>query len=534
AFDGIKKIVGDRSYEHLYDHQCPYSVMSIAGSYTKTFSPEDIAAYFFGSNIITFSGSRVSDRGKFDVLADYFGLPLDFKSTVCFDPSVSNIVIDLYSYYDLGCVCPDSYISFRTAAVRTKWNLGLSECIGSEGIFDYPAGYMSRQLISRSQMVPDVTTAFKGAYYVGDMQPLAYGKIDGPRTEAGLSDIYVELGKTCLSKDRYNLGVHVLLGIPTGTRATSEWLFEPMIGNGKHWELGFGAYGYIDVCRSPCGEGIWSVYGGFVLSHLFSSEQCRSYDFRCSGPGSRYLLVEEMGSPVVGECTFDELADTPVEHQYHGKVMPGINVSTLRSEIAISLQADFTLECCYRSDNCWDIDVGYNFWARTAEHLVCRDRFPENCFAVKGDAQIYGFSPIHIPLNATQSNATVRRAQGSGSASQQFTNANADNAAIARFQGSDLSQTLSGSNITGITISAVSGSRQAILLKDKDIDAVSGLARSAVTHSFFGAASYRYQYEGDTDLYVQIGAKIEVDGTGERQKSVFDQWGVWFKCGVWY
>ena len=40
-----------------------------------------------------FSGSR-AERQAGDILADYFGLPVDFSSTVNFSPHISNTIID--------------------------------------------------------------------------------------------------------------------------------------------------------------------------------------------------------------------------------------------------------------------------------------------------------------------------------------------------------------------------------------------------------------------------------------------------------
>ena len=53
-----------------------------------------------------------------------------------------------------------------------------------------------------------------------------------------------------------------------------------------------------------------------------------------------------------------------------------------------------------------NVEVGYNLWMRTGEKLQSRDCFPNDRFAFKGDAQVYGFLPEYntpIPLNATQS-----------------------------------------------------------------------------------------------------------------------------------
>ena len=47
---------------------------------------------------INISGSAIANRGANDWLADYFGLPRDFQSTVIFKPTISNYILD-FSFY---------------------------------------------------------------------------------------------------------------------------------------------------------------------------------------------------------------------------------------------------------------------------------------------------------------------------------------------------------------------------------------------------------------------------------------------------
>ena len=49
--------------------------------------------YFFGTDVLKFTGSRVPDRSPEDILADYFGLPTDYKSTVLVTPCAENALL---------------------------------------------------------------------------------------------------------------------------------------------------------------------------------------------------------------------------------------------------------------------------------------------------------------------------------------------------------------------------------------------------------------------------------------------------------
>ena len=60
-----------------------YVVLSSAVEYSRSFHSDRMREFLFGCNkCLVFSGSRSEDRAGTDILADYFGLPADFKSTV--------------------------------------------------------------------------------------------------------------------------------------------------------------------------------------------------------------------------------------------------------------------------------------------------------------------------------------------------------------------------------------------------------------------------------------------------------------------
>lgn len=100
------------------DETC-YSYWLTPG-FMRSFRACRIAQYFFGSNNLTFSGSRVEDRGEYDILADYLGLPSDFKSKVCFKPVIKNFFIDSGLKINLECICEGMYLEFYAPLVHTR------------------------------------------------------------------------------------------------------------------------------------------------------------------------------------------------------------------------------------------------------------------------------------------------------------------------------------------------------------------------------------------------------------------------------
>jgi hypothetical protein len=247
------------------------------------------------------------------------------------------------------------------------------------------------------------------------------------------------------------------------------------------------------------------------------------------------MLIQELGTPVVEGYTDDN--DVMLEHQYHGKLMPAINKTTLDSEVTVGVQVDMALKIGY-SHKCIIGDFGYNLWARSEEHVVCRERFSKNCFGIKGDGQVYGFTlqgDNFVGLNATQQFATIHAGQPDGSASNQFANDNADNKVLTRFLGDELQQSKAPFTATGITAAEqVSGSQESVFISDCDLDNAGAMTPMGISHTLFATIGYRWQDADPVEPYLLVGGEIEYDGTSRRRRSALSQWGVWLEAGFVY
>lgn len=62
----------------------------------------------------------------------------------------------------------------------------------------------------------------------------------GNQGATGIADIDVVLGYDFVKTENWRFEMNLGLVIPTGNTATGTYIFEPLYGNGGHWELGFG------------------------------------------------------------------------------------------------------------------------------------------------------------------------------------------------------------------------------------------------------------------------------------------------------
>ncbi|MCK5632707.1 hypothetical protein KAH94_03090 [bacterium] len=500
--------------------------------YMRSFRSCRIAKHFFGSNTLGFSGSRVENRCSKNILADYFGLPSDFISRVYFKPKIQDFVLDGGIRLNMDFITQGLYVQFWTPLVHTRWDMCMSENVSVPGSNFHPAGYLSGDNIrlERNQLPKDVKSVFAGGTTFGDMQdPLRYGKIGCKQKRTAIANVKAQFGWDFTKKDDYQFGGYAVVVAPTGNKRTAQYLFEPIIGNDNHWELGIGLNGRWDCWKNKEETKSVSLFGEAQVSHMFASWQKRSYDFKTNGRGSRYMLITKLDA--LRDNILEVPAGTVPELQYTGHLFHAINKTTLDSKIKVGVQADIMLGLTYATD-AWSFDFGYNFWARSAEKLSCRQKFQDGMFAAKGDAQLYGYfasggKQVGVALNGTNSNATVR----AGNGNTDFTNSNVDNAVIARETATPSNLTaptaLDAIDLSGISPQPVNGSSEPVLLSDSDIDFCSALQSRAISNSFFIRSFYDWKEKEEWTPHVGFGLKVEFG----NKCSAISQFGVWLELG---
>lgn len=525
-----------------------YGTAALAVDYTHSFHTEAISKFLFGSECLFFSGSKAMNRGANDILADYFGLPFCFQSCVSFDPVISNVIFDLNWYQGLDCLCNGTYLRVHVPLVHTKWDLVLQETVLDNGanfsmcgtFTFYPGGYMGPERIERPAMHTNVREAFEGLTSVGDLQPLHFGRIWGRQIKTRIAEIQVALGNNFLLSDWYHLGCEIRFATPTGNRPDAEFLFEAIVGNSHHWELGAGVTGHVDVWQSCNACHTFALYVDANVTHLFADRQRRSYDLK-SGPGSRYMLAQVFGEGSTN-LQVGAAGGPPAEHQYIGCIQPLVNVTTLPTDISIAVQADIVLKCAYQRADGLECDIGYNFWGRSKEKGDCRCRLESDRYVLKGDAQVYGFEPtfeeLPVRMSVSQSQATLHKAQAQGNfvSGVEFRNENADSPALAFDEsGAPLNQvTFADATDLDIDQGQINTSNPPIFLSDDDINSDSPLLPRAFTHKLFFHVGCAWHCAEKLKPYIGIGGSAEWANTNVCNNSGYSQAQIWVKGGFSY
>lgn len=519
SVNAAREISGWLPHIHRYDMiDENYSSFTATGEYQHSLHGSRMADALFNTDCLQISGSTTVNRGINDILADYFGLSPDYESTVRVEPTIQSAILAFNAFFGFNKWCRGLYFQFQIPLVWTQWNLGLEEDIFEGGSdVPFPPNYMDRDAVAPGAQ--SFVRALAGCTTFGQMQePLEFGKVCGAQVKKSVSDVQLVLGWDFFLSECGFAGLNIRCAAPAGNRSKSIFLFEPIVGNCHHWELGAGFAGRGLIWEKD-GEQELSFFGQLNMTHLFSSKQRRSFDLgkdvcrvstfpTCSSScdtddntvcrvapkhnlfGSRYMLVKE----------FDE------DGNYTGNLAPLINKTTLDCKVRINLQTEIVFMFDYTYCG-FVLDVGYNGWIRSREIISLGDKcFPECTFALDSLA-LKGIQNVTFDSGAL-SNATQSEA------------------------------TLFGNYLSDQII--VADPNPPVFIKPFDINIDSPASPLAITHKlfiYFGWSDYRECW--CITPFFGFGGEVEFEGVNTRDavepnKNTMSQWGIWVKAGFDY
>ena len=539
---------------------------SAALSYNRSFDDKKITECLFGNACcptITISGSQVTDRADTDWLADYFYLPTDFKSSLSFKPRIDDILLDLNFHIDLNEWADGLYVAAYAPIVHSRWDLNMCESIDMKGTNSHAPGYFTPDALQRNDLLENFTEYAAGcvtgpiSQTVGDETfSITLSRLNKSRisqtslNQTRAADLRIVIGYDAIRKERLLFGFQGLIAAPTGNRPKGDYFFEPIIGNGHHWELGGALQANGIAWQSQDEQKKLILTANLSLMHLFDSRQRRTFDLK-NKPFSRYMLIERLGTPIRSNLQGNGTAPSA---QFRNEFTPVANLSTLSVDVSATIQTEFTAMLTFASRRCsWDL--GYNFWGRTCENISLRDITPfENNtkWALKGDAHVFGFDrgaagagPLvgAVPLSATENKATIESGTNfiSGNTiAQAILNPNIDNPqnATGDASGGASNNPLSAEpNDASLSIQT---SINPIFIGACDIDVceqrTKGMSSKVFTHF-----SYTWADRDRWIPYLGIGGQAEfAHNSNDCCESPCDscfacalsQWGVWLKGGI--
>lgn len=534
--------------------------------YNRSFDTDTLTECLFGikeCQAITISGSQVADRGADDWLADYFYLPTDYKSSVSFSPRIDNIGAEFSLYVGLDEWAPGLYFVVHAPLVHSRWDLNMCETIEVKGTNTHEPGYFTPDTLSRNDMLANFTQYAEGcsvgpfAQTVGNTDlTTTFENLRNARmtvdtlNQTRLADLRTLIGYNFVRKDRLRIGLQGIMAAPVGNRPEGEYLFDPVIGNGHHWELGLGVTANGALWRSEDQEKQIIFSLDAKATHLFASRQLRTFDLK-GKPFSRYMLAQRMGSPVVGNL---KGGGTSATAQFMQEFLPVANLTKLCVDVSSNVQAEITALFTFVCDN-FSWDLGYNFWARSCENFTLRGPNPfdnNSKWALKGDSHVYGYDrgaaaagPLVGPvaLSATQKNATINSGlnfTADTTVAQGRLNPNIDLAQNATGDASGGSSDNTLSAQPDVADTPIKTSIQPVFLTSDAIDLCEVTARG-MSSTLFTHFSYQWKERTSWIPFIGIGGQAEFNHSSssncdtdcsECVSCAISQWGIWLKGGM--
>lgn len=599
-----RKIVGETSFAtDLYDMESWYGTFDATLEYDRSFRPQNITNALFGADAVKLSTATTNNNGSSngsgshgrsivvsgsqlatrtaatDWMAENFLLPRNFQSIMSFKPLVQNILVNFDWYMGLDNWAKGLYFRLYGPVVNNRTSLRFNENVISKGSTGYASGFFTDTNVTVEQLFTSAGQFFSGQQLEKPIptdtsgvnvtfNPLQFAKfnIDGHKSKTGFAELRGELGWNYL-QEKYRVGFNIQAAAPTGTRPKAEWMLEPEIGNGKHWELGVGLKGLWTMWRSEDEEKHFDFVVEADITHLFKAKQTRTFDL-IGKPNSRYMLAEKLAA--IDATVFPHLdtATDPEQVQFANEYSPVANFSTRKVNVSIGVQGDVVAMFTYAVRG-FTWDIGYNFWGMSHEKISFSSSsnsssasdnslpFPDKTWALKGDASVAGGiagSTATVWLAATETGASNNNGGATihvgtnGAATDN--NPNVDNAVAATATPSAGATSVPVLVEPGATPPvAINTSNPPVFISAAMLDlngaAVRGYSNKVFTHfgytwserekwiPYVGAGvSAEFGSHSGNDNSTTSSVRVNNSSSGSSNSFGLSQWAIWLKGGV--
>jgi hypothetical protein len=338
--------------------------------------------------------------------------------------------------------------------------------------------------------------------------------------------------------------------MPTGNKKDNKYILQPVVGNGKHFELGGGISAHLVFFSTEFSNLAFFIEGN--ITHIFENHQYRLFDFKCNGKNSRYMLLKEFITD--GSNLY-----------YDGNLISATCFNNRRAAISIDVKGDASIKLAYRYC-AWGVDLGYNIYGHTKERvkILCsaQDCNTKNRkFGIKGltgtcaysypiivnDSNQAGIVPngtpsnsyksynncnslsniidyTIIPDNRTQNDISMYEVEMPQSSN---VNLNSCNVNLA-YNSKDVDSFISVNDLANDEYPVISDNIIPDILNVNDLSVKSGAAPASLTNKIFLYINYTWADDNGWDPYIGFGSSVEFSN---YYKGVLNQWGFLFKGG---
>jgi hypothetical protein len=346
--------------KHKGDDRFGASV-AVTGFWQRSVDGKEQGSYFLANNKSTVDLQFANPTGAASTVADLdggyvvhvrgAGAGLGAALNVSLDPRQEVYGARLDYHQDLRKLLKGLYLHAELPVVHVENNVRLNVNSTNTGVAETVAEYFAGDVVNAGDAS-------------NKQEALKYGKVNGKQSETGVADIDLSLGYNFVHTKKYSAGVAVALTVPTGNESKGVYLFEPIVGNGKHLGLGGDLHAGATVWSS--GERDVRLCGALKYRYLFENKAVRTLGLKDRNLG-QYLLLGQTPNGAAGVAG--------------AALVPAANVTTMSVDVTPGSQLEGAVSVAYNHGN-FNFHLGYDMYFREAESLTRKGTLAANTFGI--------------------------------------------------------------------------------------------------------------------------------------------------------
>jgi hypothetical protein len=352
--------------------------LHVVGFYEKSISVEKSALYFLPTchtpvSVIgdtQFAALKTSNQTiTRDIRAEWLGLSPEFQGTLTLNPTQTQAGAIIEYNQNVRTLLnidffKNAWVSIVMPVVHVENDLNLQQTIQHNA--PNPGGPQ------------DIIQAFRQPSW-------QYSHISGKNSLTRIAEIRLEYGNALVDKDFFQISYSSIFVIPTGNKQCAQEMFDPVVGNNKHYGIGASIFFQFPLNRDTT-YGAFCFFTGLEAIFLVKNKQYRTYDLQdfnqqfgayIKKPWSRFMLFNEKNGQ---------------------QNIPGVNVLTRHTLVHPYGLFDFTTGWRLKYE-CLEAEFGFDIWGKARERLEIRPYLyndPCSCYS------LFGIAGLPVQTNNTQ------------------------------------------------------------------------------------------------------------------------------------
>ncbi len=308
-----------------------------------------------------------------DIVAENFNIVTNqgnFCSYLDFKPKQSFAGVGFSGYFQISNTF---WLAFELPIIHVKNNLDFVETVTFAGGGPVvPTNVASTLGFDNTPFVANMTAAFQNPN-------MKYGRIDGSQDHTAVAYVNLKAGYTYLYEPDRSLQVYGGVVLPTGNKPKSIYLFEPLVGNNKHFGIILGSF---FTRQFQTRRFALDISVDSNTQFLFPNTQVRSFDL-AGKPWSRYLGIYANNSQRLLDAA-NGTFNSEMRYQTWG-----INYFTQEVKVNPHFSTDLVFNFSFELPHTGALDLGFRCYWQQDEHVTLKNPWQATPLIGKlSDAQV--------------------------------------------------------------------------------------------------------------------------------------------------